>query len=304
MIINNRSNESLVRAIKKMHSFVESPDVEKIRAHQESLGTLFTNRELLYEDIQIEHISAEWISAGDDIRNDYVILYCHGGGYNTGSFMYARTVTGKLAETTLMKVLAFDYRLAPEYKYPCAIDDALKVWEYLENIGYRGEDIIIAGDSAGGNLALSLTLKLKELEKDMPAGLVLFSPWTDLTLEGVSHLERVDMDPILTEEYIEKAVEDYAGNEDTKNPFISPLFGDFEGFPPTLIQVGDHEILLSDSEDLAACMNACGVDVKFELYEGMWHVFQMSPLKAAVEAMEHVGEFTFNTILNRKKHSV
>lgn len=296
MIIYNRPNEHLVRAIKKMHSIVESPDVEKIRAHQESIGTLFTKRELEYEDIQIEHIPAEWIRIGDDARKDYVILYCHGGGYNTGGFKYARTVTGKLAETSLMNVLAFDYRLAPEYPYPCANEDALKVWEYLENIGFRGSHVIIAGDSAGGNLALALTLKLKELGKDMPAGLVLFSPWTDLTLEGVSHVERLDMDPILTEEYIENAVKDYVGDEDTMNPFISPLFGDFEGFPPTLIQVGDHEILLSDSEDLAACMNAYGVDVKFELYEGMWHVFQMSPLKAAIEAMEHVGKFIFNIV--------
>ena len=296
MIINNRSNEHLVRAIKKMHSIVESPDVEKIRAHQESIGELLTNRDLKYENVQIEHISAELISAGDGTRNDYAILYCHGGGYNTGSFMYARTVTGKLAENTLINVMAFDYRLAPEFPYPCAVDDALKVWEYLENIGYRGDHIIVTGDSAGGNLALSLTLKLKELGKMMPAGLVLFSPWTDLTLEGVSHIERVDMDPILTEEYMEKAVDDYAFDEDLNNPFISPLFGNFEGFPQTLIQVGDHEILLSDSEDLAACMHAYGVDVRFELYEGMWHVFQMSPLKAAVEAMEHVGEFILGII--------
>lgn len=296
MIINSRSNERLVRAVKKMHKFVESPDLKRVREQQDNLGNVFVNRELTYEDVLIENIPAEWISVGEDKRKDYVILYCHGGGYNTGSFSYARSVTNKLAENTLMDVLAFDYRLAPEFPYPCGLEDALVVWNYLEGLGYSGSNIIVIGDSAGGNLALSLTLKLKDMKKEMPKAMVLFSPWTDLTCEGVSHMERADMDPILTEEYMAKAVDDYAKGEDLKNPFISPLFGNFEGFPPVLIQVGDHEILLSDSEELASCMHAYGVDVKFELYEGMWHVFQMSSLRIAVEAMEHVTEYIKNLI--------
>ena len=291
MIINTRSNEHIVKAMKKMHSLVESPDVNEIREHQENVSGLFINREVEYEAIDIEGIKAEWVKSEEDVREDYVILYCHGGGYNTGSFRYARSITNKLAENTNLKVLAFDYRLAPEFPYPCALEDALTVWNYLLSLGYSGDKIIIAGDSAGGNLTLSLTLKLKELGNELPRGLVLFSPWTDLTLEGVSHVERAEMDPILSEEYIVNAVNDYAKDEDLNNPLISPLFGNFEGFPPTYIQVGDHEILLSDSEELASCMNAYGVDVKFELYEGMWHVFQMSPLKTGVDAMERVGEY-------------
>lgn len=291
MIINTRSNEHLVRAMKKMHSFVESPDVKHIRQKQENVSGLFVNREISYEDIEIEDIHAEWVSTVEDVKDDCIILYCHGGGYNTGSFRYARSVTNKLAENTGYKVLAFDYRLAPEFPYPCALEDALKVWNYLLSLGYTSDSIVVAGDSAGGNLALSLTLRLKELTMDLPRGLVLFSPWTDLTLEGVSHVERAEMDPILSEEYIISAVEDYAKEEDLKNPLISPLFGNFEGFPPSYIQVGDHEILLSDSEELASCMRAYNVDVKFELYEGMWHVFQMSPLKTGVEAMERVGDY-------------
>ena len=291
MIINNRSNEHMVKALKKVHSYVESPDVEKIRAHQENISGLFLNREIEYKDVTIGDINAEWVSTVNETRVDNVILYCHGGGYNTGSFRYARSITNKLAENTSMKVLSFDYRLAPEYPYPYALEEALEVWKYLESLGYDGNNIIIAGDSAGGNLALSLTLKLKELGIHLPKGLVLFSPWTDLTLEGVSHYERSEMDPILNEEYLVKAVKDYAAGEDLKNPFISPLFGDFTDFPPVLIQVGDHEVLLSDSEELCACMQACNVDVRFELYEGMWHVFQMSTLKIALEAMTRAGNF-------------
>ena len=291
MIINNRSNEHMVKALKKMHSYVESPDVEKVRAHQENISGLFANKEIEYEDIKIGDINAECVSTANGTRKDYVILYCHGGGYNTGSFRYARSITNKLAENTLMKVFSFDYRLAPEFPYPCALEDALSVWEYIESLGYDGGNIIIAGDSAGGNLGLSLTLKLKELGKNLPKGIILFSPWTDLTLEGVSHYERAEMDPILNEEYLRKAVLDYAGKEDLNNSLVSPLFGDFNGFPPVLIQVGDHEVLLSDSEELCSCMQACNVDVKFELYEGMWHVFQMSTLKIALEAMNRAGNF-------------
>ena len=296
MIINTKSNEHLVRAIKKMHSFVESPNIKEIRQSQENVSGLFINREVEYEDVLIDSIKAEWVSVLKGLKDDYIILYCHGGGYNTGSFRYARSVTNRLATYTDLKVLAFDYRLAPEYPYPCAVDDALTVWKYLIGLGYKANQIIIAGDSAGGNLALSLTLKLKELGNERPRGLVLFSPWTDLTLEGVSHVERAEMDPILSEEYIVNAVKDYAGREYLKNPLISPLFGNFKDFPPVLIQVGDHEILLSDSEELASCLNAYNVNVKFELYEGMWHVFQMSPLKAAVEAFEHVRDFVKNLV--------
>lgn len=291
MAVNNRSKEYLMRAIRRMHSLVESPDVEKVRASQENISGLFTSKGLEYEEIRIGEIAAEWVRTGTETRNDYVILYCHGGGYNTGSFRYARSVTNKLAETTNMNVLSFDYRLAPEFPYPCALEDAMSVWHYLLDLGCSAEHIMIAGDSAGGNLALSLALKLKELGKRLPRGLVLFSPWTDLTLEGYSHKERAEMDPILTEEYLENAVEDYAGQANVNSPFVSPLFGNFRGFPPVFIQVGSHEILLADSEELYTRMEAYQVDVKYELYEGMWHVFQMSPFKTALEAMERVGEF-------------
>ena len=189
-----------------------------------------------------------------------------------------------------MKVLSFDYRLAPEHPYPCALEDALEVWEYIRQEGWAPDHVIIAGDSAGGNLALALGLCLKDKE-ELPEAFVLFSPWTDLTLQGSSHKERAELDPILNAEYMENAVNDYAGLGNVKNPLVSPLFGDFTGFPPVCIQVGDQEILLSDSEELMNRLEAYQVPVKFEKYEGMWHVFQMSPFKTAIEAMDSVGEF-------------
>ena len=224
----------------------------------------------------------------------YVILYCHGGGYTSGSFRYARSITNKLASSTSMDVLSFDYRLAPENPYPAALEDAMNVWDHLMYHGYGARDIIIAGDSAGGNLALALTLKLKEQGRLLPRGLVLFSPWTDLTMSGKSHKEKAELDPILSAEYLQRCRESYAPEMELKNPLISPVFGDFTGFPPTYIQVGTNEILLSDSTKLQRQLQKYHVPVKMEYYPGMWHVFQMSPLKTAYNAMDQVAEFIFD----------
>ena len=292
MAISQKSNQHLMKAIRRMHSLVENSDIEKVRASQENISGIFSRtREINYAEVQAGQIFGEWVFIEKEKRNDYVILYCHGGGYNTGSFRYARSITNKLAEISAMGVFSFDYRLAPEYPYPAALEDALESWKYLREQGWRPDQILIAGDSAGGNLALALTLKPKEKQKEMPKGLILFSPWTDLTLQGNSHKEKAQIDPILNADYMEKAVEDYAGMTDVNNPLVSPLFGDFTGFPPVCIQVGENEILLSDSEELMHRMEAYQVPVTFEKYEGMWHVFQMSPFKMAIEAMESAGKF-------------
>lgn len=290
-----KTNQNLMKAIRRMHSLVESEDLEKVRASQENIGGILSkNREMLYQSFQIDGVPAEWVSVNRQHMKKYVILYCHGGGYNTGSFRYARSITNKLAASTSMDVLSFDYRLAPEHPFPCALEDAMKVWDYLMHFGYGARDIIVAGDSAGGNLALSLLLELKAQHRLLPRGLVLLSPWTDLTRTGASHKSRRQVDPILTEEYLDHAIEAYCGGKDLKNPRISPLFGDFEGFPPTCIQVGENEILLSDSLMLRKNLERDHVRVRFDRYEGMWHVFQMSPFKAAYDAMDQIAEFIFD----------
>ena len=277
-----------------MHSIIENQDVEKQRESQENLGELLRKRELNYESFEIDGIMAEWVSVNRSHMKKYVILYCHGGGYMTGSYRYARSITNKLASSTSMDVLSFDYRLAPEHPYPAAIEDALKVWDYLMYQGYGARDIIIAGDSAGGNLALTLTLALKEQGRLLPRGLLLFSPWTDMTRSGKSYQKKASADPILTLEYIEEAVRAYAGENDLEDPMISPVFADFTGFPQTFIQVGTNEILLSDSLKLDKQMLKYRVPVRLEQYKGMWHVFQMAPFKTAYEAMDEAAEFVFD----------
>ena len=294
-----KRNQNLMQLVKRVHGIVENTDIEKHRQSQDYFGALLGNsKEITYTELNMDGVRGEWICVNRAHMKKYIILYCHGGGYSTGSCLYGRTLTSKMASMTSMDVLGFDYRLAPENPYPAALEDATKVWNYLMLLGYGARDIILAGDSAGGNLALALTLRLKDEGRLLPRGLVLMSPWTDLTSSGKSHKTREAIDPILNKEYLERMIAAYTagGKEqpDLKNPYISPLYGDFTGFPPVYIQVGDNEILLSDSLNLHKRMVEANVSVRIDRFEGMWHVFQMSPFKTAYEAMNKNAEFIYD----------
>lgn len=302
--------------IKRMHGVVENVDIEKHRQSQDHFGALLGNaRDTIVEEIEIPSflcgetpcaanaahggesgatIHGEWTKVDRAHMKKYVVLYCHGGGYSTGSCVYARTLTGKLASSTSMDVLSFDYRLAPEHPYPAATQDAMRVWDYLMLLGYGARDIILAGDSAGGNLALSLMLRLKAEGRLLPRGVILMSPWTDLTSSGKSHSTRADIDPVLNAAYLQEMVTNYAKGQELTDPYISPLFGDYEGFPPVYIQVGNNEVLLDDSVMLYKKLLKANVSVKLDVFKGMWHVFQMSPFKTAYEAMDKNAEFIYD----------
>lgn len=287
-----KREQKLIELIRRVHGLVDSPDIEKKRQSQEQWGAFLGNsKEITYQEFAIESMQAEWVVVNRPHVKRNVILYCHGGGYSTGSAKYARTITSKLALNTSMEVLVFDYRLAPENPYPAALEDAVKAWDYLMLCGYGARDIVVAGDSAGGNMALALVHKLKEEKRMLPKGLVLFSPWTDMTCGGESFLGRSSYDPVLTPEYLHQIRADYVKDENYANPYVSPLYGEFSNFPPTFIQVGENEILYSDAKRLKEEMEKQGVAVQFEEYDKMWHVFQMSPIKKAQEAIEKCAEF-------------
>lgn len=295
MAVSEKQNQNMMNLIRKVHGLVEHPDLTKHRQSQDRIGALLgTEKGVEYTPVTVEDMSCEWVRVTRAHMKKYVILYCHGGGYSTGSTVYARTLTKKLAESTSMDVFVFNYRLAPEHPYPAATDDALKAWNYLMYLGYGARDVIVAGDSAGGNLALSLTLRLKEQERLLPRGLVLLSPWTDLTKSGKSYESRKEVDPVLDHEYLDRMIENYAGGQALSNPLISPLFGNFKGFPPTYIQVGDNEILLSDATLLHKKLLKENVSAHLDVYKGMWHVFQMSPIKISYDAMDKNAEFIFD----------
>ena len=493
-------NQSFINLIRKAHGLIENSDIEKHRHSQDQMGALFGNsREVAVTETTVGSMYAEWIRVDRPHSEKKIILYCHGGGYSTGSPLYARTLTTKLASQLSMDVFCFDYRLAPEHPYPAAVDDAQAAWDFLMLQGYGAKDIFVAGDSAGGNLALALGLRLKKQKRMLPAGFVLMSPWTDLTVSGKTHETKADVDPVLNQNYLNEMIENYvpqakkvqmeavnplqeadtlrasnplqegntlrvagalqegntiqaagtiqegntiqaagtlqegntiqaagnlqegntiraagnlqerntiraagtiqegntiwaagnlqegntirasfnlqegialrvadnlqerntiqaagtlqerntlraAGNlqerntiqaagtiqegnilqtantlqtagtekqkpgdksankvfeeifdtEYLRNPEISPLFGDFTGFPPTYIQVGDLEVLMSDSTMLQKKMSGDGVAVSLDTYKNMWHVFQMGPFKTAVEAIHKCGEFIYS----------
>ncbi len=290
-----KKNQNLMNLIKRVHSVVENADIEKHRQSQDYFGALLgSSKDVAVREISIEGMYGEWVAVDRAHMKKYVILYCHGGGYSTGSSLYARTLTTKLAMSTSMDVLGFDYRLAPEHPYPAALEDAMKAWNYLMLLGYGARDVILAGDSAGGNLVLSLVHQLKAEGRILPRGLVLMSPWTDLTSSGKSHETRKDVDPVLHKEYLEQMIHNYAEGQELDNPLISPLFGDFTDFPSTYIQVGDNEVLLNDATMLHKKMVKANVPVQMDVFKGMWHVFQMSPFKTAYEAMEKNAEFIYD----------
>jgi monoterpene epsilon-lactone hydrolase len=292
-----KRTETMKRALKLIYS-VASPnstnptDLERQRRGHELLGKLFSPMiGMSWEPFEIDGVPAAWTrpTRGHDRRQ--AILYCHGGGYTSGNVGFARNLSSKLSQVTGYDVISFGYRLAPEHPYPAALEDAVKVWDHLMYQGYGARDIILAGDSAGGNLALVLTLKLRAMGRKLPRALVLMSPFTDMTASGASYETHAEDDPILTREYIQWVSEVFAGGKDYKDPMISPLFANLNHFPPTLIQAGSHEILLSDSVRLRDHMVASGVPCRLEVWNQMWHVFQMYPVKKASDAMEHIGKF-------------
>lgn len=293
--MTDRKNQNLMNLIKMAHGLVEKPNLEKHRQSQDTLGAILGNtKDISYREVDVSGMYGEWISVNRAHIKKQVILHCHGGGYSTGSSLYARTLTSKLAASASMDVLCFDYRLAPENPYPAAQEDAMKAWNYLMLLGYGAKDVILTGDSAGGNMALALALRLKEEGRLLPGGIVLMSPWTDLTSSGESFETKAELDPVLNRAYIDRMIQAYAPGSDLKDPYISPLYGNFEGFPPTYIQAGENEILLSDAQRLYQAMADADISVRIDIFPGMWHVFQMSPMKAAREAMNRNAEFIYD----------
>lgn len=286
-----------MRVLKALHSAgtpeeLTSEELIRQRRSQEILGNLTAPMTgMVWENFSIDEIPAAWMRLERPHKQLRCILYCHGGGYTSGNLGYSKVLSSKMTQRTGFDVLAFEYRLAPEAPYPAALEDAEKVWNYLMQLGYGARDVVIAGDSAGGNLALALCHKLKMDGRMLPGALLLMSPWTDMTASGPSYQERKDIDPMLSIEYIQAVRSAYALDKDLHSPLLSPLFGDFQNFPPTLIQVGSHEILYSDSELLRDKMLQDGVECRLEVWEDMWHVFQMFPLKKSSYAMDSMAHF-------------
>lgn len=223
-----------------------------------------------------------------------VILFFHGGGYCSGSILSHRRMVSEAGRTAAARTLAIGYRLAPEHPFPAALDDAVSAWRYLRAQGIAAAHIAVAGDSAGGGLTVALINKLREGGEEPPGCAWLVSPWTDLTMSGPTLASKDAADPLIHKSYLEELASAYVPTGmDRKDPRLSPLYARLEGFPPTLIQVGSAETLLSDATRFAEALGAANVAVALEVWPHMihaWHLWN-AHLKAGKRALASAGAF-------------
>jgi acetyl esterase/lipase len=244
------------------------------------------------EAVDCDGVPGEWsqVAASDSRR---VLLFFHGGGYCSGSVVSHRRMVSEAGRAARMRTLAVGYRLAPEQPYPAAHEDAMAAWRFLRRQGIAAENIVVGGDSAGGNLTIALIHRLRTAGEALPGCAWLVSPWTDLTMSGATLDTKTAVDPLINRAYLEELADAYAPLADRKDPLVSPLFADLQGIPPLLIQVGSAETLLADATRFAAAAGAADVDVTLEIWPHMIHAWPLwnAKLDAGRRALVSAGEF-------------
>jgi phosphinothricin tripeptide acetyl hydrolase len=279
--------------------------VEGIRAAGSFDGDLMSMRKMMsrtpaypkpdditWEPVDAAGVPAEWV-VPDDCVPGRAIVYLHGGGYATGSLDAARALFTHLARATRARLLAVDYRLAPEHPFPAAVDDAVTAYRFAISAGCVPEATALCGDSSGGGLALATLVALRDLGETLPRTAVCISPWTDLTLSGTSLQANRDADPMVNASTLGLMADAYLGEVDRRSPTASPLFADLAGLPPLLVQVGSSELLLDDTTRFAKRAKAAGVDVTLEIWDDVVHVWHSFAdfLPEAREAVAQIGTY-------------
>jgi acetyl esterase/lipase len=221
------------------------------------------------------------------------VVYLHGGGYATGSAETFRSLSTHLARATRSRVLAVDYRLAPEHPYPAALEDAIASYRFVRSAGFAPDQVALVGDSSGGGLALGTLVALRDRGEPLPGCAVCLCPFTDLTLSGASLEANADTDPMVSAATLALMADAYLGDLDRRTPCASPLFADLNGLPPLLVQVGSGELLLDDATRFADRAEAAGVDVTLEPWDEVFHVWHSFAdlLPEAREAIARVGTY-------------
>ena len=269
-------------------------DVEKARKNLEGQVFLFKSpRNVKVEPFIIDKVAAEWLYP-KDCQTDRVIVYLHGGSYHAGSLNTHRGLAARIGVHSNCSVLTLDYRLAPEYPFPAAIEDVVTAYQWLLNVkGFSPTSIILSGDSAGGGLTLASLLKFKEEKLPMPAAAICLSPWTDLANTGETIKTKEKEEVMLSENELIQSAEIYAKAQNVEQPLISPLYGDLSGLPPLLIQTGTAEIILDDSIRFAKKAEEQGVAVELDLWDKMFHVFQIygNLIPESKKALKKIGNF-------------
>ena len=243
-------------------------------------------------EAELAGIACEWlIPPGCD--NAPVLYYLHGGAYLMGSPATHRKMVSHIAKAAGVRALLPDYSLAPEKPFPAGLNDCLAVYRHLIETGVSANDIVISGDSAGGGMSMATMLSLRDAGDPLPAAAVLLSPWLDLTGRGESGITRAEEDPWFRVDDMMDIASMYQPDGELTNPLVSPVFADANGLPPMLIQVGDHEILLSDSTRLTGNITAAGGEVSLKVWPEMWHVFQffIGQMPDSKRAIIDIGDY-------------
>ena len=272
-----------------------NPDrtINEMRKEMQGLARLAGfPRKARAEKIRINNVSAEWIY-GKDAREDRAVLYLHGGGYNLCSADTHRELAAYISIASDAKVLLPNYRLAPESPFPTAMEDAIMAYGWLLENGFSGGNIALAGDSAGGGLSIAASIALRDAGDPLPCSIACISPWTDLAMSGSSIKTHSKIDPMLNLQLLQIMASNYIGENDPRNPLISPVYGDLKGLPPIFIHVGSDEILLDDSRRIADKAKGSGVDVELKIYDRMWHVWHLIArvMPEARKAITELGLF-------------
>ena len=243
--------------------------------------------------VNVNGVPGEWsIVPGSDPSR--VVMFFHGGGYCSGSIVSHRRLVTEAGRTAEARTLAIDYRLAPEHPFPAAYDDALTAWRFLRDQNIPGANIAVGGDSAGAGLTVALISRLLDAREELPACAWLISPWTDLTMSGSTLLTKEAVDPLIHKQYLNELADAYLPRGmDRKDPRVSPLYADLEGFPPILIQVGSAETLLEDATRFAAVSGAADVRVTLEIWPQMIHAWPLwnAHLEPGRRALASAGAF-------------
>jgi len=288
----------LQTAIRGFRPLLNNLSLEMERAGQDLLARNEIKKlppNMVVVPMMMDEIPVEWFHTIGGSEQS-ALIYFHGGAYMVGSLVSNRVLAVDFAQATGCNTLSFEYRLAPEHPFPAALEDAMNVYRHVLELGIQPEHIAFVGDSAGGGLELGAALKARDEGLPLPKAIVAISPWVDLTLSGESYQTKKNLDPLLTHAKLARAVGYYAPGCDLHNPYISPLYGDFTGFPPTLIHVGTHEVLLSEAQQLSANMRRDGVSVTLDEWEGMWHVWHVFDVPETRKAMEQIAAYILDHI--------
>lgn len=243
--------------------------------------------------VTLNGISGEWIQ-GPGAGSDAAILHFHGGAFVTGSPAIHRELSARISESAGVRVLSLDYRLSPEHPFPAPVQDAVSAYLWLLDQGYSRSRLVLGGESSGGGLALQALLTMREEGLPLPRAAFFLSPVTDWGgLDGASYTTRATLDPLLFLSQCQYTASQYVGENRRDTPLLRPTEMDLTGLPPLWIQVGDHEVLLSDAERLARRAADGGVDVDFKIWPGLWHVFQAAArlVPEARDSIEELGQF-------------